>query len=55
MRGSSARTSAPTPEVLVAIARGLLALGVPNAQSAIRDRANASPEPLKRALLGLVG
>jgi hypothetical protein len=45
---------ASSAALLVAVGRSLLSLGVPNAATIVRERAENAPEPLKRQLLALV-
>lgn len=53
-RPTNPRAAPPAP-LVVALARSLLSLNVPNAAVLVRDRAEASPDPLKRQLLTLIG
>jgi serine/threonine-protein kinase len=54
MWGSSRPPPTPSPVFLVALARSLLALGVPNASAMIQERAATSPDPLRRQLASLL-
>ena len=56
-RATSVWTSPPpaaSPELAVALARSLLALGVPNTAALIQQRAAASPDIVRHHLLALI-
>jgi eukaryotic-like serine/threonine-protein kinase len=46
--------AAPSAGFLIAVARSLVTLGVPNAAALVRDRAERAPDPIKRQLLALL-